>query len=101
MPRKKAHPYLEPEEDCNTESSIEQVANGSLFTTGWRPAVGWLCAFGFMLQLIIAPMFDWFMLLVGSALRAPALDTNSFMALLFALLGLGGLRTVEKLKGVK
>ena len=71
-----------------------EASNPSLFVSGWRPAIGWIGAAGLAYQYIVRP------LAVGAGLHdLPALD-HSLMELVVAMLGLGGLRTFEKVKGV-
>ena len=84
-----------------TEETAVDRMDSNLFISGWRPTIGWICAAGFLLQLIVVPLFDWLMTLVGSSIRLPSLDTSTLMALLFAMLGLGSLRTMEKIQGVQ
>jgi Holin of 3TMs, for gene-transfer release len=84
------------------QSAINQVeaASPNLFVSGWRPAVGWICALALALSLIIGPFFGWLTTLLGHSTPFPTLDSNLLMALLFPLLGLGAYRTAEKIKGV-
>lgn len=71
-----------------------EASNPSLFVSGWRPAIGWIGAAGLAYQYIVRPVA------VGAGLHdLPALD-HSLMELVVAMLGLGGLRTFEKVKGV-
>lgn len=69
------------------------------FRAGWRPAVGWVCAGGLAYQFIIRPLASFVLALNGVAVEMPALEMDTLMTLLFGLLGLGTLRTVEKVKG--
>lgn len=77
-----------------------EAANASVFVSGWRPSVGWVCSAALAFQLIIAPMATWGALLMGKSLVFPALDTGTLISMLCAMLGVGGMRTVEKLNGV-
>lgn len=71
----------------------------SLFKSGWRPAVGWLCVLGLWIDFMVFPLVSMALQLAGRTPIASPLDIASLMALLSALLGLGGLRTAERLKG--
>ena len=84
------------------ETNTREAATGSLFIGGWRPAVGWICAFGLAYEFIVAPMLPWLMLAVfGKQLPdLPDLPMETLLTLLLGMLGLGGLRTVEKVKRV-
>ena len=71
-----------------------EAANPNVFVSGWRPAIGWIGAGGLAYHFIVRP------LLVGMGWTSlPGLD-NMLFELIFALLGMGGLRTYEKIKGV-
>lgn len=72
-----------------------EAASPDRFVSGWRPAVGWVCAAGFSYTVLLQPLLPW--LFGGPAL--PDIPTEVLLTLLFGMLGLGGLRTAEKLKG--
>ena len=76
-----------------------EAAHRSLFVAGWRPFIGWVCGMGFLWAFIGHPLFEWCVVLTGSDLIAPDLMTDSLLELVLAMLGLGGLRTAEKLTG--
>lgn len=70
------------------------------FRGGWRPAAGWVCVFGLFYTFLLKPLLPWFAALFGLDVEPlPAIDTMELMALLGGMLGLGGYRTVERLKG--
>lgn len=69
-----------------------EAASGSLFRGGWRPAAGWTCVLGLVYVSIIAPI-------IGIWVQVPAIDTSITMQILFGMLGMGGLRSFEKVKG--
>lgn len=77
-----------------------EAGSGSNFRGGWRPAVGWTCAGGLGYQVLFRPMLEW----VGTNLAhwqpPPSIDLETLLTILFGLLGIGGLRTMEKIKGV-
>lgn len=71
-----------------------------LFRGGWRPAAGWTCVAGLFYQFILSPIMPWVFNAFGSTLPAmPPIDNDTLMTLLGGLLGLGGLRTFERVKG--
>ena len=77
-----------------------EAANPSMFVAGWRPAVGWVCALALLYQFFIRPLLAFIFVVAGHPLPVlPGID-NTLWELLFGMLGLGGLRTVEKVKGV-
>jgi len=77
------------------EVNKAEAASGSLFRGGWRPAVGWLCVAGFGVNFLVSPIAAGFGFIV------PQADTSVMLPVLMGMLGLGGLRTVEKVKGIK
>ena len=74
-----------------------EAASSSLFVSGWRPSVGWVCSAGFAVQFVIGPLAEWGAALAGHFVKFPQMDTGTMMPLLLGMLGLGGLRTAEKL----
>ena len=74
-----------------------EAANPSLFVSGWRPSIGWVCGAGFAVQFVIGPLAEWGSALYGHPVKFPQMDTGTMMPLLLGMLGLGGLRTAEKL----
>lgn len=77
-----------------------EASNPKLFVSGWRPFVGWVCASGLAIQFILAPVLEWGSTLAGTPLKLPPLDMSVMLTLLVGMLGLGGMRTVERLNGV-
>lgn len=76
------------------------AAQGSSFRGGWRPAVGWICAAGLAYQVLVRPILEWLGANLGPWTPPPAVDMETLLTLLFGMLGLGTLRTVEKVRGV-
>jgi len=74
-----------------------EAASSSLFVSGWRPSIGWICGAGFAVQFVIGPLAEWGSALYGHPVKFPQMDTGTMMPLLLGMLGLGGLRTAEKL----
>jgi hypothetical protein len=85
---------------AKAQAAINQTeaANPNLFVSGWRPFVGWVCglglAYAFLIKPIASPLIQkW------SGVPMEALDVGTLLTLLFGMLGLGGLRTFEKING--
>jgi hypothetical protein len=78
----------------------EEAKSGSLFVAGWRPFVGWVCGAALAYVAILEPVVRFVALAAGYAGKFPVIDTTITMQVLFGMLGLGGLRTAEKIKGV-
>ena len=77
-------------------------ATTDLFRGGWRPATGWVCVFGLAYQFLAQPLLPWVAAVLGFTVPPlPAIDNETLMVLLTGMLGLGGLRSWEKAKGVK
>ena len=82
-----------------------EAASPCVFVSGWRPAVAWVCVFGFAYQFVLQP-FIGYGLSIHSTYHGlpipppPTLDSTQMMTLLLGLLGLGGMRTIEKVNGV-
>lgn len=75
-------------------------ATTDMFRGGWRPAVGWICVAGLAYQFILRPVLPWLVTLFGAQVPPlPTIDNESLMVLLTGMLGLGGLRTFERVKG--
>lgn len=77
-----------------------EAANPNLFVSGWRPFIGWICASGLGIQFVIGPLLEWASVLSGHPVKLPEMDMSVLMTLLVGMLGLGGMRTVEKLSKV-
>lgn len=77
-----------------------EAASPSLWKGGWRPAVGWVCAAALAWQFVIAPLLVWGAAAIGHPLPPPPTLDGMLYELLFAMLGIGGLRTFEKAKGL-
>jgi len=77
-----------------------EAAHRSIFVAGWRPFIGWVCGSALAYHFILRDLLVWGMAVAGSAAEPPPdLAIDSLMTVLLSLLGLGGLRTVEKLSG--
>lgn len=93
------------EQQAELQTALAQIdtnkteASAGVFRGGWRPAVGWTCAAALALQFVVGPLLMWAAAAFGHPLPPlPKLD-DMLWELLAGLLGLGTLRTVEKIKG--
>lgn len=78
-----------------------EAASPSFFVAGWRPAVGWTCAAGLAYQFLCYPFLQWLNAVFSfTDTPPPTLDMGVLSTLLLGMLGLGGLRTFEKVKEV-
>lgn len=80
--------------------NTEEAKSGSVFVAGWRPAVGWVCVLGLLYTFLLRPLLSWASGFGTGIPTPPPLDMGDLLTLLLGMLGLGGLRTTEKIKGV-
>lgn len=76
-----------------------EAASSSLFVSGWRPAIGWVCGAAFAFKFIAGPCAVVLMAMAGHPITLPVFDFTEMSTILMGMLGLGALRTVEKIKG--
>lgn len=77
-----------------------EAASRSVFVAGWRPFVGWACGVSLAWSYICQPILTFALVQAGYGVELPALDMSQMMPVLMGMLGLGGLRSFEKYKGV-
>ena len=77
-----------------------EAAHRSLFVAGWRPAVGWTCTAALAYSYVLEPILTFGLAQAGYLVDLPAVDMSQMMPVLMGLLGLGSLRSWEKVKGV-
>lgn len=82
------------------QSDINKVeaASTSIFVSGWRPFIGWVCGTAFGFQFLLKPLIEWGMSLAGHPIKLPGLD-DALTQLTYALLGMGALRSIDKKMG--
>ena len=71
----------------------EAEAKGNWFQSSWRPATAWVCVLGFLVNFLVSPICAGFGIII------PQADTSTMLPVLMGMLGLGTMRTVERLKG--
>jgi hypothetical protein len=72
----------------------QEAAHKSIFVAGWRPFIGWVCGIGLLYNVLLNPILSvW--------VTMPAVDPAQLYPVLMGMLGLGSLRTVEKIKKVE
>ena len=85
---------------AQAQANVEQAKQPSIFVSGSRPAIMWICAFGLGWQYVFQPVFVWGIAISGADIAIPIIPTEGLMTLTLSLLGLGGMRSAEKFKGV-
>ena len=79
----------------------EEASSGSLFKGGWRPCIGWICGIAFGYHFVLQPVIIFIVALVGIEIPdLPKFEMNTLLTVLAGMLGIGGLRTYEKQKGL-
>lgn len=83
------------------QANVEEAKHESVFVAGWRPFIGWVCGAAFALHFIAIPILLWGRVYFGWSLppSVPTFDMNTLLTVLLGMLGLGGMRTFEKIKG--
>ena len=77
-----------------------EAAHHNMFVAGWRPAIGWICALGMAGNFLIIPFANMALELTDSGVLIPMIALSEMMPVLMGILGLGTLRTVEKIQKV-
>jgi len=72
----------------------------SIFVAGWRPFIGWTCGFALAYTYVIQPMLVFGLAQAGHLVTLPQVDMSLMMPVLLGMLGLGGMRSFEKFKGI-
>lgn len=97
MAQKQAHEIAIAQIEVNKT----EAASDSVFKGGWRPFIGWICGISFAYHFILQPLLIFVLAYTGFPMPdLPEFDMASLMTVLMGMLGLGGLRTFEKYKGV-
>lgn len=78
----------------------QEAAHQSMFVAGWRPFVGWTCGIALAYHFLIAPLLSFVLVLYDINTPMPEFEFSQLSTILMGMLGLGGLRSYEKMKGV-
>ena len=83
------------------QTKINEIEAGSSdkFVSRWRPAIGWICAIGLLYATFLAPVLDWLGHNIVGWKEPPTLNVEVLTTTLFAMLGIAGMRSFDKLKG--
>jgi roadblock/LC7 domain-containing protein len=85
---------------AQVEVNKVEAGHSSVFVAGWRPSIGWVCAAGLAWAFVVAPIASWALMVLSIKAELPAIQFDHLFELVLAMLGIGGLRTFEKLRGV-
>lgn len=86
-------------DQAQTAINVQEAASRNLFVSGWRPFIGWVCGMAFCYHFIIQPLLIFSLINSGQEVRLPQFDMEALSTVLMGILGLGGLRTIEKVRG--
>ena len=78
----------------------QEAAHKNIFVAGWRPFVGWTCGVALAYHFIVSPIIETILIAFGVTTDLPSFEFSQLSSILMGMLGLGGLRTYEKMKGV-
>ncbi len=79
----------------------EEAKSDNIFKSGWRPSIGWTCSVAFGLHFVLFPIINFVLVALNYKEVVISFDMTTLMTVLGGLLGIGGLRTYEKVKGIK
>ena len=84
-----------------TQINAVEAQNANLFVSGWRPFIGWVCGVAFAYHFVAQPLLAFIILNNGGEVKLPTFDMEALSTVLMGMLGLGGLRTIEKIKNIR
>lgn len=79
--------------------NVEEAKNSNIFVSGWRPFVGWTCGFAFFAKFLGGPLLFIVGQFTNHPIVLPPIDLMEMLPVLLGMLGLGGLRTYERING--
>lgn len=87
---------------AQAQVNLADAQSSSNFRGGWRPFIGWVCGFGLAYHYLLRPIFPWILTSLGLTVEPmPIIDAESLLTLILGMLGLGGFRTFERVRGMR
>ena len=80
--------------------NAKEASHRSVFVSGWRPFIGWIGGLALMFEFILSPCIEWYAKFAGLNLTAPEIQTGPLLAIVTSMLGVAGMRSFEKAKGL-
>ena len=80
--------------------NAKEASHRSAFVAGWRPAIGWCGAMALFFAFILSPCIEWYAKFSGIDIVPPAIETGPLLAIVTSMLGVAGMRSFEKAKGI-
>lgn len=87
-------------DQSQTTINQQEATHSSLFVAGWRPFIGWVCGAAFAYHFVAQPVIAFILINNGVSVSLPAFQMDELTTVLMGLLGLGSLRTIEKIRKV-
>lgn len=81
--------------------TLAEAQSAGVFKGGWRPYIGWTCGASLSWTFVVQPILTWVLAVFAPDVKPPPILDNNLMELVVAMLGLGGMRMYEKIKGVE
>jgi hypothetical protein len=91
---------LQTSDLAQMEVNKAEAGSSSIFVAGWRPFIGWVCGMALFYQFLLSPLAIWIGFMIGKPIPKPPTLDEHLWELMFGMLGMGALRSFEKLKGV-
>lgn len=91
--------HLHTELLAQIEVNKEEAKSSSTFVAGWRPAMGWTCVSAYFLAYVGLPMLSFITSAFGHQIDLPVIDFGALAPVLLGMLGLGAMRSFDKVKG--
>jgi hypothetical protein len=85
---------------AQTEINRAEALHKSIFISGWRPFIGWTCGVAFAYHFVVSPLIVFAMNVSGKMIDLPVFPMETLLTVLMGMLGFGGLRTFEKMRGL-
>lgn len=91
---------LQASDLAQMEVNKAEAGSSSIFVAGWRPFIGWVCGLALFYQFLLSPLAIWVGFMIGTPIPKPPTLDEHLWELMFGMLGMGALRSFEKLRGV-
>lgn len=87
-------------DQAQTAINQTEATNPNLFVSGWRPFIGWVCGVAFAYHFIVQPLLAFAIANAGGEVKLPVFQMDELSTVLMGVLGLGSLRTIEKVRRI-
>jgi len=92
---------ISAEIQAQTAVNLQEAKSDKIFIAGWRPWIGWTCGMIFAVNFIVGPIVNWVFVLRHIPGAFPKMDLSEAMPVLLGMLGLGTMRSYEKVQGAQ